>query len=350
MTYTYRESFLDVEELRERGWTETLIEKHLGAAEAWLGVDHWANFTGKRAWSVERVVVTEHKTRFIEDFKKSIRRRRCKPQQIKNFNAARKKTEGRVKFLQIPLRENKRPKESSTLKLLKTRKQISYTTIDLDLFSCFLAAGIVNPFGPTLSCLGTLGKWKPGNVLHLVYMSVNPFSTNAEIVGEVNIGKSTNWFELIEQSAAEMKGLIATLLFANRNLTPEQASTVFQSLVKSYPNVSAILERLEKYFGNPVERVSVEIKSAIESLNAQGGQIKEADASEVRRLTELFMDNKHRDMEIKAFLKAWEGAIGHAKFMPTVANIGEAVNILTAVLRMVDWPDISDEPLPAQAI
>ncbi|MFN9881357.1 MAG: hypothetical protein ACK557_23035, partial [Planctomycetota bacterium] len=79
MTNTFRESYLDVEELRERGWTETLIQKFLGAAQMWLGVAHWANFTGKRAWTVERVEITERKPKFIEAYQKSLRRRRCKP-------------------------------------------------------------------------------------------------------------------------------------------------------------------------------------------------------------------------------------------------------------------------------
>ncbi|MFN9246230.1 MAG: hypothetical protein ACK6DS_04055 [Planctomycetota bacterium] len=345
MTNTFRESYLDVEELRERGWTETLIQKFLGPAQMWLGVAHWANFTGKRAWTVERVEITERKPKFIEAYQKSLRRRRCKPAQIKGFNTARAKTAGRVKFLKIPLRTGKRPAAVSTLKLSKKSKSVPYVTVDLDLFCCFLAVGIVNPFGPTLTCLGVLGDWKPGNVLPLSSLSVNPFSTSAEIVGEVNVGKSTNWPELIEQSAADFDGGPATLLLANRHLSVEQAATLFRKLVRKYSDISATLQRVEKYLGNPGERVSVEIKTAIGSADTLPNQERLADDPEVGRLVELFMTKEHREMEIKAFFEAWEGAIRHARYLTATADIHEIVNVLLTVNRHAELPDISSNPL-----
>jgi hypothetical protein len=345
MPSTYRESFLDVEELRERGWTETLIARHLGAAERWLGVDHWANYTGKRAWSVERVEVTERTSRFIEDYQKSLRRRRCKPEQIKNFNAARAKTAGQVEFLKIPLRETSRPKEISKLKLLKTQKEISYKVVDLALFSCFSAVGIVNPFGPTLTCLGTLGEWKAGNVLHLLRVSINPFSTNAKVVGEVSVGNETNWHELIEQSASELKGGNATLLLTHRGLNEGQTASIFRKLVREYSDVTGILKRVEKYFANPIDRVSFEIESAVLSDDESAGSNNRVDEAEVIRLVELFMANEHRDKEIEAFLEAWEGSIRHARFLAPEANVEELVKVLYIVGRQVDLPKISGKPL-----
>ncbi|MFO0217895.1 MAG: hypothetical protein ACK54I_00665 [Planctomycetota bacterium] len=345
MPYTYRESYLDVEELRARGWTETLIQKFLGPAETWLGVDHWANFTGKRAWSIERVELTERKPQFIAAFQKSLHRRRCKPAQINDFNAARAKTAGRVELLQIPLRTVKRPVAVSAVKLRKQGKEVPYALVDLELYCGFLAVGIVNPFGPTLTCLGVLGEWTPGSVLPLVRLSVNPFSTSAEFVGEVHVGTSTNWPELIARSAANFHGGLATLLLPSRTLSAEQSAAIFRTLVQQYSDVSGMLQRIEKYFGDPGKRVSVEIETAFESVRDQAGQAQPADDSEVRRLVDLLMSKEHREMEIKAFLEAWEGSIRHARLMPTAADIHELVRVLIVLNLHVDLPNLSDKPL-----
>ncbi|MFN9911480.1 MAG: hypothetical protein ACK53L_02780, partial [Pirellulaceae bacterium] len=114
---------------------------------------------------------------------------------------------------------------------------------------------------------------------------------------------------------------------------------------RKYSDISATLQRVEKYLGNPGERVSVEIKTAIGSADTLPNQERLADDPEVGRLVELFMTKEHREMEIKAFFEAWEGAIRHARFLPATADIHEIVNVLLTVNRHAELPDISSNPL-----
>ena len=71
--------YLDVVELSERGWTETLIRRFLGAPDGWKAVNHWANWTGKRTYFLERVLNAEDSPEFADALSRSFRRRKISP-------------------------------------------------------------------------------------------------------------------------------------------------------------------------------------------------------------------------------------------------------------------------------
>jgi hypothetical protein len=45
----------DVLQLKARGWTDAMISEMLGGPDRWESVDHYRNFTGKRAYYIPRV-------------------------------------------------------------------------------------------------------------------------------------------------------------------------------------------------------------------------------------------------------------------------------------------------------
>lgn len=89
---------LDVAELRSRGWTETLIERFLGAPDGYHPVDHWANFTGKRVFFLERVELAEASDAFASAFAASARRRKLAQATLDSFREAKRSTAGRLKL------------------------------------------------------------------------------------------------------------------------------------------------------------------------------------------------------------------------------------------------------------
>lgn len=87
---------LDVHRLRARGWTEALILRFLGAPDAMEPVDHWANFTGKRVYFLERVELAEASTAFGTAFKASVRRRKLNQAALDSFTSERRATAGNL--------------------------------------------------------------------------------------------------------------------------------------------------------------------------------------------------------------------------------------------------------------
>ena len=89
--------YLDVDALKERGWTDTLIKRFLGEPDRWATVSHWANFTGKRTYFLERVQFAEESSEFKESYLKSLRRRKINEKTAQGFISAREATSNYLK-------------------------------------------------------------------------------------------------------------------------------------------------------------------------------------------------------------------------------------------------------------
>jgi hypothetical protein len=89
--------YLDSNQLAMRGWTASLIERFLGEADLWLPVNHWANWTGKRTYFLERVELAEASVEFRTEFERSARRRKLSKKQVAAIEKCRSETAGAVK-------------------------------------------------------------------------------------------------------------------------------------------------------------------------------------------------------------------------------------------------------------
>jgi hypothetical protein len=89
--------YIDVEDLRGRGWTETLTRQYLGAPDRWASVNYWANYTGKRTYFLERVHLVEDSEAFQDAFTKSIKRRKIDHDEVNQFLARRRATRNDVR-------------------------------------------------------------------------------------------------------------------------------------------------------------------------------------------------------------------------------------------------------------
>ena len=67
------EGYLTVEDLLDRGWTRGLIDRFLGPPDRRFPVNHWLNWSGKKAWRVEWVELTEMTQGFEVGFLRSAR-------------------------------------------------------------------------------------------------------------------------------------------------------------------------------------------------------------------------------------------------------------------------------------
>ncbi len=98
--------YLDINDLRDRGWTEALISRFLGAADRWVPVSHWLNWTGKRQWFLGQIETAEHDEEFQIAFERSALRRKLPREEILEMLERRRSTEGWVDTWQQSLTEN----------------------------------------------------------------------------------------------------------------------------------------------------------------------------------------------------------------------------------------------------
>ena len=68
--------YLTVQDLLDRGWTRGLIDRYLGPPNRRFPVHHWLNWTGKNAWRIEWVEMTEMTQGFEAGFLRSAKARR----------------------------------------------------------------------------------------------------------------------------------------------------------------------------------------------------------------------------------------------------------------------------------
>ena len=76
--YPSDHSMLSVRHLAQRGWSERMAEKYLGTPDCWLPVNHWRNYTGARAWALDRVERVEATIEFERSFLRGLNRRKVK--------------------------------------------------------------------------------------------------------------------------------------------------------------------------------------------------------------------------------------------------------------------------------
>jgi hypothetical protein len=93
---TGNDLYLDIHDLRHRGWTEYLVQNILGAPDRWASVSHWRNFRGKRTYFLERVQLAEASDVFQKAYRRSIILRKITPEQRRAFQEVRNQTKDLV--------------------------------------------------------------------------------------------------------------------------------------------------------------------------------------------------------------------------------------------------------------
>ena len=78
---------INLEDLRARSWTTALVQRHLGDEDRRDAVNHWANFSGKRMYYLERVEMAEASPTFSADFAKSAQRRHLSKETVQAVEA-----------------------------------------------------------------------------------------------------------------------------------------------------------------------------------------------------------------------------------------------------------------------
>ncbi len=214
-----------------------------------------------------------------------------------------------------------------------------------------IAAGIVNPMGPTLNILAMDGLGSPGATLKLFFVSLNPFSQSCHEVGEVLVGDV--WVPQHDlMPFLNGWGGCPTLLIPSALYAPEVAEELFTQFLRTFEDGRETLQQLRKYPGDPWTRVKQEMDGTAEMLekllNGDSGEISEdghLDGESAADFARLQMDPKNLKEEFDAFMFAWEGSTNFLR-LPSIAKeeFFQVFTRLAMTARVPFMSNIIDNP------
>jgi hypothetical protein len=78
--------------------------------------------------------------------------------------------------------------QDTQIRLYREPRSILFDRVLAEPATALLTFGIVNPMGPTLTTVLALGSLKGGHKLPVIRVMLNPFSQEAEALGELALG------------------------------------------------------------------------------------------------------------------------------------------------------------------
>jgi len=167
----------------------------------------------------------------------------------------------------------------------------------------FFALAIVNPFGPTLNLLASVGAGKMGVSAPLVHVMLNPFAQSVEQIGTFTPG--AQWIpekDFIPRMDRDF-GACPTLVLLGDVLDEGARKVIGIRLLQGFDDKGKTFSLVEKHYGDPWSRVSEEIAEAFKPCVDKSGDASAED------LLELLLAPEHVWSEIRAFNYAWKGSI-----------------------------------------
>lgn len=212
------------------------------------------------------------------------------------------------------------PQNPTCLRLFDEPSPIALNTITLQPATTLLVGGIINPAGPTLNVVMAHGLWEPGATLPVVQLMLNPVSQEVQTVGEIFIADTWRPSTIISQLFRLPFGSCPSLLLPSVFLDQDGAVTLHAEFLKGFPDARRVLEDVKTYYGNPWDRVSMELHRASANMNKPRSGKESLKESEAMELSALLLSERHLVPELQAFMYAWKGSIEH--FARGLATLG----------------------------
>jgi len=179
--------------------------------------------------------------------------------------------------------------------------------------------GIVNPYGPTLTVVTTDGiLYKQGRTLPIVYLMLNPFQQEVQIVGEATIGEGWDTVADLYPLFDVRLGACPTLLLPSKYREAGEDVEFYAQLLSRFDDGSSVLERVRRFPGDPWHRVKEDMRASARIMasglkegkaEGQGTTERRLTAEEARELASHLLEPKNLRAELDAFMYAWQGSI-----------------------------------------
>ena len=195
------------------------------------------------------------------------------------------------------------------------------------------------------------GLWEPGATLPVIQLMLNPVSQEVQTVGEIFVTETWLPSRIIAELFRLPFGSCPSLLLPSMFLEHDGAVILHAEFLKGFADARRVLEDVRAYYGNPWDRVSMEMDRGYANLNKPRVGKEPLNESEATELSALLLSERHLVPELQALTFAWKGSIEH--FARGLATLGfddfvEIFNHLTVHCRVPQQRE--DAAAPSKAV
>jgi len=198
-------------------------------------------------------------------------------------------------------------REFATFEYLNEPHEVLVEDIEGGNLQALIIAGIVNPFGPTLSFVATLGASESRPI---IYAMLNPFQCKVLHIGTYIEGERWHPREEFSVFSEYINGSCPTLLLLSRHLDAAVRGDIAQQFLLKFDDAQQVIENVRSFYANPMDRVSAAMGMQAAPTSMPSDEIQKAQWSE------LLLDKRHIWPEIQAFMYAWDGSITNPSYSP----------------------------------
>jgi hypothetical protein len=199
-----------------------------------------------------------------------------------------------------------------------------------------VAAGIVNPFGPTLAGLTLLKKAEQPD-WELFSFSLNPFRQELKRLRSATLDEATQPSKVVADAGI---GLAATPTLIIVNSVSEQEIVACTRVIASaFADLGSTIDNLRKFPGNPWDRISEEIHDGFGSVRSSSKQNRAIKPEDIDDYVKLMLDGKSFAEEFIAFKTAWQGSIdfqkshGNSEFANSAMPLKALEEVISILLK-----------------
>jgi hypothetical protein len=168
----------------------------------------------------------------------------------------------------------------------------------------FYALVIVNPFGPTLTFVASVGKSTLNATLPLVKVMLNPFCQTVEQVGRFTVGDTWIPQQDFEPLIALDYGSCPTLVLVSNQIQEESRPQIVQQIFERFEDdVVRVAASVKRHLGDPWSRVSEAMAGGSDGVEADDPE------SAAAYLADVVTFETHVKPELQALFYAWAGSI-----------------------------------------
>ena len=173
-----------------------------------------------------------------------------------------------------------------------------------------MGGAIVNPFGPTLTCV-VIEEQPAAGEYNILQIMLNPFAQWVKEVGAFTRGETCTIADDFSPLYGLEWGSCPSFLLPPDLFSESFTEMIYRRFFQSLENGYALLESVRETPENPFERIRIAMESfGIDRPKVQDRPLTEEEASE---LASHLLEPEANKKEMQAFFAAWDGAIRFQK-------------------------------------
>lgn len=205
------------------------------------------------------------------------------------------------------------------------------------------AAGIVNPFGPTLTVFALEAADGSTAERPIVRVVLNPFSQQAQTIGFASSSNFSPFDSGFCESCVRSFGGTPTLLLPLSALNTDDNITLYASVLENFQDAARVLEQVRRFPADPWNRIQEDVDSVANASSRHRAALPQIPPHEARELAGALLRPDALSAEFKALMVAWSGAIefqGVSALAPSAKPLTELAEVFAAVTAGCDLPPL----------